>query len=168
MKGVLSKRKTVITENQESGVRTYEQTETNYSKKSSEDAFFFVFPSGSKFIQTCTSSATIKVAFYPIINSELNTGDIKITDGAKTEILNLCHITKQTYYSAIKELIEVGVMLQKYIVNKRTGEELLKKGEYLLNPYMFWRGDKSARRKVIERITIENTDSFQEDLSEQK
>ena len=156
MKGVLSKKKTTIKENKETGTYTYEQEETNFSRKNSEDMFFYVFPSGGKFLQTCKSAATIKIAFYLISRAGLNTGDIQITKGIRTEIVNLCKVTNQTYYTAIKELVEIGVILQKYIVDKRTGESILKEGEYLLNPIMFWRGDKHSRKLALERVATDD------------
>lgn len=58
-------------------------------------------------------------------------------------------IKKSSLTQAINQLTEVNAIIPQTIVDQSTGEIKTLKGEYIINPEMFWKGDLKKRKDLI-------------------
>ena len=81
-------------------------------------------------------NATTKVLYKLLEFSEWNTGKVYMTAGRTEEIMQICGLSKSSYYRAIDELLNIGLISKE-------------KGCYIIQENMFWKGDRAMRDQVI-------------------
>ncbi len=64
-------------------------------------------------------------------------------------------IKKSSFTQALNQLIENKALFQETVVNSSTGEIKPVKGDYTINPEMFWKGDLKKRKDLI--ITFQSS-----------
>ena len=139
-------------------------------RKSSEDPYYSVFFKEVDWIFNIKSTITLKVLHYLLQIIEFNTGVIKITTGERKSIMRTIGINKSSLSRSIKELISLGVLRCTENTDMDTGEVTVSKGDYYINPIMFWKGESSRRKKLINRLrerpndeSLLNSTSFESD-----
>lgn len=147
MKGfVSSTTQSVIDENGFERVRT--QTK-QFVYKTEEDSFYNVFLDYVHWMYNIRSAITLKVLLWMLENAEFNSGKVMLTIGARAELREFLDISAQALSRALQELLCNGAISRCYTVDKKTGEQKERKGEYIINPQMFWKGELKTRRKLI-------------------
>lgn len=101
-------------------------------------------------------NATTKVLWKLLEFAEYNTGKVYMTAERRTEIMEVCNISRASYSRSIKELAEAEI--------------LTKEGNtYTIRHDMFWKGTRDERKKLIDaKLKISFTPVFPEDNSEDK
>lgn len=123
--------------------------------KIEEDSFYMVFINYVNWIFEIKNLTTIKVLYKLLPCAEFNTGIINLTTGKREQIIEELGISRPALTKAIKELESKDVLQPCYLANNETGEILkIIKGQYKVNPIMFWKGDLSQRREF--KVTFES------------
>ena len=87
------------------------------------------------------------VLVYFMENAEYNTGLVRFTASDRKELMERIKVSRAGLYKAIKYLEKVGAIAPKVCsVDGSVG------GQYMINPNMFWKGDKSTRQSL--RVTF--------------
>ena len=80
-------------------------------------------------------NVTTKV-FYKLLEfAEYNTGKVYMNSNRIKEIMEICNISKASYYRALNELTEAGLI---------SGD----KNTYIIAENMFWKGDRKTREEL--------------------
>lgn len=152
---VTSTTSTVIDEN---GIERTRTETKKFVYKTDEEPFYNVFIKYIRWMFDINSVVTLKVLAYLLEIAEFNTGRVSLTAGERVRLMEYAIITKSAVTRALKELMEAGAITQVYRVNKETGEQVLMRGEYMINPQMFWKGDLKKRKKLIVEFRAEYDD----------
>ncbi len=76
--------------------------------------------------------------------AEYNTGKVYMNSQRVNEIMQACNISKPSYYRAIKDLEEAGIL---------KGD----KSTYTINSNIFWKGDAKTRKELINNARLKVT-----------
>jgi hypothetical protein len=102
-----------------------------------------------------TSVASLKLLPRLLEEAEFNTGNISLSPGKRDAIQTELNMSKSTFTRALNDLIENKAIFRTYFtpVNEDTGELLEDqrkeiKGEYIVNPEMFWKGNLKDRTEL--------------------
>jgi hypothetical protein len=99
------------------------------------------------------SITTLKVLYKLLEMAEFNTGDVSLSTGKRAEIMTELGISRSALTQSITQLVNSGAILQKYAVDKLTGEEQPVRGEFQIDPEMFWKGDLKKRNELVVTFT---------------
>ena len=101
------------------------------------EPFFMVYIDQVRFYyESPLFNAATKVLFKLMEYAEFNEGKAYINSIRVDEILTRCRISKSTYHSAIKALMD---------------EDIIRKDSttFTINEQIFWKGEKRVRREMI-------------------
>lgn len=80
-------------------------------------------------------NVTTKVFWKLLEYAEFNTGIVYMNANRRKEVMQICNISKTSYYRAVEELVKAN------IINK-DGDT------YTINEDMFWKGERKAREEI--------------------
>lgn len=161
MKGYVTSTTRTVTD--ENGI-TRERTESKqFTYRTDEDSFYAVFISYVRWMFKINSAVTLKVLLYMLDIAEFNTGRVSLTAGERSNIMETLGISSQALSRSVKELVSVEAIRKNYSINRETGEQKERKGEYLINPEMFWKGDLKTRRRLVVEFRAEYDDTYSDD-----
>lgn len=147
---IRSSERTITDEN---GVQRVQTVDKEYVFKSEEDPFYMVFVDFVKWMYNITSVGSLKLLPRLLEEAEFNTGNLSLSPGKRDAIQKELKMSKSTFTRALNDLIDNGAIFRTYIipVDEETGELLESekkeaKGEYIVNPEMFWKGALKERR----------------------
>lgn len=113
-------------------------------KKIKEDAFYMTFIDFiSPFIdnlKTCDNAR--RILTWMCSNAEFNTGKVSLTTGTRLKLCKELEISSNTLTNNLKKLKDSNLI---------KGE----KGDFYINPQIFWKGDLNTRRKLLEDSEIQ-------------
>lgn len=138
----------------QSTVREYIDTETGevttiesskvIRRAIKEDAFYMTFIEFiSPFIdnlRTCDNAR--RVLTWLCMHAEFNTGKVSLTTGTRAILCKELNISSNTLTNNLKKLKEANLI---------NGE----KGNFVINPQIFWKGDLATRKKLLEDSEIQ-------------
>lgn len=124
------------------------ETEKVIKFDTTKDPFYMTFLNFVKWMYGLKGIAPFKVLLHLINIAEFNTGRVHLSTGERRIMLNTLEISEVALYQALKQLLEVGAIKRVYYVDKKTGEQIEMKGEYLINPEMFWKGELTKRKEL--------------------
>lgn len=81
-------------------------------------------------------NATTKVFWKLLEFAEWNTGEVIMNVNRRNEIMQVCSISKTSYYRALDELIAAGLITKD-------------KDVYTIDERMFWKGDRKSRKELM-------------------
>lgn len=113
------------------------------------DPFYMTFLNYVKWLYGIKGVAPMKVLIHMMNIAEFNTGKVVLAAGEKLNMRETLGISEVSLYGAINHLVEQGLIKRTQVVNPDTGEIHEKKGEFLINPELFWKGDLSKRGELI-------------------
>jgi hypothetical protein len=104
------------------------------------------------------SATTIKILHQLMEMADFNSGEVSLSTGKRKEIMYRFNISRSSFTQSLNYLIEQNILQQKFYVDQSTGEVTNEeiKGEYRINPDMFWKGDLKKRKEL--RVTFEAVD----------
>lgn len=147
MKGfVSSSTQTIVDEN---GIERVRTTTKQFVYKSEEAPFYNVFIDYVRWMYSINSIVTLKVLLRMLELAEFNTGKVQMTAGARKDIVEAIGIKQPALSRSLKELVESGAVMKLYDTDRATGEQKERRGEYSINPQMFWKGELSKRKELI-------------------
>ena len=124
------------------------ETEKVIKFDSAQDPFYLTFLNFVKWMYGIKGTAPLKVLLHMLNIAQFSTGRVTLSTGERRMMMETLDISEVSLYQALKQLLDLGVIKKIYHVNKDTGEQQELKGEFLLNPEMFWKGDLSKRRQL--------------------
>lgn len=80
-------------------------------------------------------NVTTKVFWKLLEYAEFNTGKVFMNVNRRKEVMNICNISKTSYYRAVEELVRAGIITKDA-------------DTYVINENMFWKGDRKAREEL--------------------
>lgn len=146
---IKSSERTFFDENGQMQVQT---TQKEFKFKSEEDKFYMVFIDFVKWMYNITSVNSLKLLPKLMEIAEFDTGVVTISTGIRAQFMKELGLSQATFTRAINDLLENEAMQKMYLeeTNEDTGEvtktEL--KGQYVINPEMFWKGDLKKRKEL--------------------
>lgn len=145
--------------------------ETFDSKKviqidTSKNPFYLTFLNFVKWMYDIKGNAPFKVLIHMMNIAEFNSGRVHLSMGERQIMMRTLGISEVSMYAAIKQLAECGAIKRVFHVDKSTGEQLELKGEYIVNPEMFWKGDLSKRKHLT--ITFQSDPVDDDAINEAK
>lgn len=145
----------------ENGIKRSHTTKKKVSVKESEEHFYMVFLKCVGWMYNLKGGTTLQVLCKLLEFAEYGTGEISLSTGKRQEIMDQLNITKSTLTQSIKQLVASGALKSKTkIVKDENGVPIVKdgeiqkapiRGEYMVNPSMFWKGSLKKRKnfKII-------------------
>lgn len=127
-------------------------------KVTESEPFYMVFIDYVKWMYNVKSATTIKILHQLMEMADFNSGEVSLSTGKRKEIMNRFNISRSSFTQSLNYLIEQNILQQKFYVDQSTGEVTNEeiKGEYQINPDMFWKGDLKKRKEL--RVTFEAVD----------
>lgn len=91
--------------------------------------------------------------------AEFNTGEITLSSGVRKQIEEELGLSSATFTRALNDLIDNNAIYRVYVdkTDKSSGEisKVELKGQYKVNPEMFWKGELKKRKNMI--VTFKST-----------
>lgn len=122
--------------------------------KTEDEPFYMTFLKYVGWIYGLSGVSQIKILNKLMEKAQFNTGIVSLTTGEKWEIIDELGISEVGYYKSMKQMIDSDILRKAYRVDKKTGEQIEKKGEYIINPDMFWKGELNKRKEL--KVTFES------------
>lgn len=105
--------------------------------KTDTEPFFFTY---SKQILALYGMSVFNITtkvFWKLLEfAEWNTGNVFMNINRRNEIMQVCGISKTSYYRALDELIAAGLITKNRDV-------------YTIDENMFWKGDRQTRKELM-------------------
>jgi hypothetical protein len=96
-------------------------------------------------------NVTTKVFWKLLEYAEFNTGKVYMNANRRKEVMDICSISKTSYYRAVEELIKASII-------EKDGDT------YIINENMFWKGDRKIREDMKQaRLRVAFSPVFPED-----
>lgn len=122
----------------ETGEILVTQSSKIYKEKIKEDSFYMTFIDFiAPYYKLQTESAR-KLLTWMCEHAEFNTGTVLLPANIRKEISNKLGVTNNTITNGLKILKTLGLI---------SGE----RGEFTINPQIFWKGDLKARRELLSK-----------------
>lgn len=125
-----------------------------FKTKSDIEPFFMTYCKHLACLYDLSSATAIKVFVKFMENSAFNKGVVTLTTALRSDIMNSLNISKSALSKAIKALLDSELVFEMadVTVDEETGEEIktIRKGEYMINPEVAWKGDSSERNKLLQ------------------
>lgn len=119
-------------------------TSKTYSVKVKSDKFYMTFIDYALPVFRLKSDNARKVLDWMCMHAEYNTGAVHLTAKAREQMaldINICNNTITNNLAKLKRLDLIS------------GD----KGEFLINPLIFWKGDSKTRDKLLENNELQIT-----------
>ena len=129
-------------------VKTIETSKTS-SQKIKEDNFYMTFIDYVAPFYNLKSDNARKLLVWMCEHAEFNTGKVSLTTKKRQEIAETINISSNTITNNLSVLKKAGLI---------SGE----KGEFVINPQIFWKGDLNTRRKFLETAEFKVKFSIEE------
>jgi len=133
-----------ITTVDSTGNVSYQVTEKEYVHRSEEEPFFQVYVNYIGWMYGIHGGAPQAVLLYFMENADYNTGIVHFTSKSRKRLLSLTGLSRTGLYKALKHLEKM-----KAIAPIKDYDDDNAGGEYMINPQMFWKGEKDLRRNLI-------------------
>lgn len=96
-------------------------------------------------------NVTTKVFWKLLEYAEFNTGKVFMNVNRRKEVMNICNISKTSYYRAVEELVRAGIITKDA-------------DTYVINENMFWKGDRKVREELkSSKLKVSFAPVFKED-----
>lgn len=150
-KGYVETVNTVIRD--ESGIERVVTSKKLFRHSAETENFYMVFVNYVQWMYDLKGIVPLKILHYMLEEASVNTGKVSLSTGQRRQIINSLKISRCAFYKAINQLVEAKAISKVYFVDRTTGEKKESPGDYLINPTMFWKGDKTKRKEL--KVTFE-------------
>lgn len=124
-----------------------------------EDPFYLTFIRYVGWMYDIRGNVALNVMAKLMEFAEFNTGIVNLSPIMRQRIKEDVGIESSALTRAIALLVEKGAIRQTTYVDKKTGEVKAARGEYVINPQMFWKGELSKRKGLIVEFRAAYDDS---------
>lgn len=152
-KGFIKSKTTTWTD--ENGRVQSSTTEKEFTYKTEEDSFYMVFFNFVSWMYGIKSVTALKLLALLLESAEFNTGRISISSGIRKALCSKLDVSSSMFSKALNELVDNNALLP----YEMDGEII--RGEYTVNPNMFWKGDLRKRKdlQIVFRSKEEDLDT---------
>lgn len=99
-------------------------------------------------------NTTTKVFWKLLEYAEFNTGKVYMNANRRKEVMEICELSKASYYRAVEELVKADII-------EKIGDT------YIINEEMFWKGDRQSREKLMQaKMKLSMEAVYDEDVQE--
>lgn len=140
-----------------------------------DDPFYLTFIRYVGWMYDIRGNVALNVMAKLMEFAEFNTGIVNLSPAMRRKIKDEVGIGAPALTRALALLTEKGAIKQASYTDKKTGEIKKSRGEYMINPQMFWKGELSKRKGLIVEFRAIYEDSapkgwegFNTDSTEQK
>lgn len=106
------------------------------TKPKKEDTFYMSYTDYFDLLYQVKPAAAINLLFYICSNMEYNTNTIDLSSAKRKEICTALDISNNSITNHLKALKDARIL---------HGSS----GQFMVNPYLFWKGDSITRQKVL-------------------
>lgn len=160
-KHIVQSKETVIRD--ENGLERVVTSEKTLVHNVETDTFYGTFLNYVGWVYDIRGGVALQVLTYMMDIAEFNTGRVVFSTGERKRLMKRAKISRAGLYKALAQLEEVGAIAPVVDVDESTGEQERAKGEYMINPEMYWKGELSKRRKLIVTFRSINDDEAYDD-----
>ena len=154
MKKVVSTTVKEVLDPQTGELLQYEASKT-YKEKITSESFYMIFLDYMAPLFKIKSPIARNVLDRMCQMAEFNSGNVTMAPADRKTICDDLSINAQQFSKALKQLKELNLI---------TGES----GKFTINPYVFWKGDQSLRRKeLLENKAFQITCEIVDDKKEE-
>lgn len=125
-------------------------TEKIHTLKVTEDNFYMTYISLLQPVYQLEHVADMKLITKFCELAEFNTGKVSISTGKRREICEELSLNSSNFSKYIKRLKDKGLI---------SGD----KGEYTINPDIFWKGDRKTRAALLKEGKMSMTFKFEQE-----
>ena len=112
-------------------------TQKTFTEKISPDSFYMTFIGYMSPLFNLHSDVARSILDWMCMRAEYNSGVVDLSTSKRQKMCSDLSITSNQVTTNLKKLKELGLI---------TGE----KGEFTINPEIFWKGDTKTRQQVLE------------------
>ena len=112
-------------------------TQKTFTEKISPDSFYMTFIGYMSPLFNLHSDVARSILDWMCMRAEYNSGVVDLSTSKRQKMCSDLSITSNQVTNNLKKLKELGLI---------TGE----KGEFTINPEIFWKGDTKTRQQVLE------------------
>lgn len=134
--------------NEDTGEVIQQEESKVIAVKVSEEAFFQTYIKGLSSFYKLTSAIDLKLIVKFCEIAEFNTGIVKLIPADRKDICEELGITTPSLSRSMKSLKDKGLI-------KETG------GRIVINPVIYWKGDKKERAKLLKEGRMSVTINFE-------
>lgn len=140
---------TTLTEvvDRETGEVVQSELSKTYSTKVKEDAFYMTFIDYISPFYKLNSDNARKILVWMCEHAEWNTGKVSLTAASRAQMAEEINICPNTITNNLKKLKDLELIY---------GE----RGEFQINPQIFWKGELAVRRQMLKDKELQVTFQF--------
>lgn len=112
--------------------------------------------------------ASFKLLYFSMYYAEFNTGRVNINTDFRRLFVAMTGVSVPSYYSALHELEKFGVLVKDRIINEDTGEEIVLRETYMVNPKLCWKGERNIRAKLLAPLEAKDDENTNVSDTEKK
>lgn len=124
-------------------VKSYESQKV-FSEKITPGKFFFAFIGHMVPFYKVTNSVPVKILVWMCERAQFNTGKVLLTADERDELCKYLDISQSQLTHGLKKLKDEGLI---------EGER--GRGTFLINPEIFWKGELSERKQILENKELQ-------------
>lgn len=124
------------------------ETSKTYTKRIKSDKFYMTFIDYVAPLYNLKSDSAKSILTYMCEIAEYNTGKVALTTGVRQELCYTLGISSNTLTNNLKKLKDLNLI---------DGE----KGDFTINPQIFWKGDTTTRDQILSKEEIKITFQIQ-------
>lgn len=118
------------------------ETQKIFTKKITAEKFYITFIEHVASLFNLKSDSAKNVLCWLCSNAEFNTGKIMLTTNMRRKLCDDLIISPNTLTNNLKKLKDLNLI---------SGE----KGDFIINPKIFWKGDMQTREKLLKESKIQ-------------
>lgn len=131
-----------------------------------QEKFYMVYTKYIQWIYGIRSGKTLALLFKLLDMMEYDTGIIDLSPSQRQLIMMELDMSPSSLTQALGKLLEKEAIYKRTMVNPNTGEIIELKGNYVINPIMFWKGRNKERVSLkvkFEPVQEINVDKLKEE-----
>lgn len=113
------------------------------------DPFYITFLNCVGWMYNIRGNVALNVMASLMEQAEFNTGIVSLSPASRRRIKESVGISDSALSRALNVLVERKAIAKTQYPDKETGELRESKGEYIINPEMFWKGDLKKRTGMV-------------------
>lgn len=112
-------------------------TQKTFTEKIAPESFYMTFIGYMSPLFNLNSEVARKILDWMCVRAEYNSGVVNLSASNRSKMCSDLSITNNQITNGLKKLKDLGLI---------TGE----RGEFTINPEIFWKGDTKTRQQVLE------------------
>lgn len=121
------------------GKEVSNKTSINIGKIPNQEPFIMMYGAHLGLLRDLNSITDLKILFHLLFKVQYGTNRVSLSTGDRKELIDSLCITTAAVSNSLSNLKKAGLL---------TGE----KGSFMINPYLFWKGENKDRKKLLKTL----------------